>query len=372
MKLFYFCMFFFGVSGLFAQSYIQTLQDAVGADFVQPSVVSYPYDGPDNYIVAGTLVDTYGDSQIMVVKISDNGTTLWSKYISSIQGSFVGSLLVDKNENIVLIGYEGDNQASNKDLRVLKLDGQGNFLAEVLISDADLNYGLYGLDIEQTKSGDYLIVGVGFRGDAETSSKFGYVLRLQEDLLGIQWGKKYQSDATTYKYDAFNHILKVTESFAYEDIYLLTGSGTTSDEEMMAANDLINSSGNSLWNGAVGHRFSVDDYINPGRMALYQKATHDFYVQSYGAENMPAIIRLDNNGNGYGPVVLHNHSWGSKPDNINLINGMRWETDQQDKIILSGYHIQPSIPPGQAWPMLINVALSNNNTTYWVKYSSFF
>src|SRR5699024_6905837 len=94
--------------------------------------------------------------------------------------------------------------------RILKLDGQGNFVDEAIINDSDLNYGLYGFDLVQTDSGDYLITGVGTHGATETANKYGFVLRIKKNLSIIKWGRRYLSNNAIRKYDTFNHILKIT------------------------------------------------------------------------------------------------------------------------------------------------------------------
>lgn len=355
----------------FAQPHIQVIQDGAGVDhFVQHSMAEY---SSGIYIVAGTIVEPNNDTRVLVVKTDDMGNILWSNYISYTgEDSFVGSLIVDKQQNIVLTGYKGVN-GGHKDLIVVKLDGNGNLLDEAIIEET-WGYGLYGFDLVETNSSDYLITGMGTAGPTATAFKYGFVLHIDNSLSNIFWGKKYQSIGGALNYNSFNHILKVSKHPSGQELYLLTGTGSTVNGDMMVTNDLIDISGTSIWGGAVGYNWTSGDYIQPGVMALYQIQSNQFWVMSYGAENMPVVLRIEGNGNnGYGAWHLHNHFWGSQADNINLINGMEWVDASQSQILLSGYHIQPTTPAGQGWPMLVNLSLvGGSNSSQWVKYQSYF
>src|SRR5699024_5239347 len=125
--------------------------------------------GDGQYILAGTVTPgpLTGNSDILVLKADDSGKILWSKYVDYGNDEFVGSVKVDAEKNIVLTGYTGANNTRGKILIIVKLDGNGNYVDDVLIRDSGLfSYGLYGFDIVQMELGDedrrdYLVAGTG-------------------------------------------------------------------------------------------------------------------------------------------------------------------------------------------------------------------
>lgn len=184
--------------GLYAQSHIQEVQVPGGFDFVQHSVANYP---GEQYVVAGTVVPgpVSGKSDILVLMADNAGNIVWSKYVDYGYDEFVGSVIVDSQDNIVLTGYTGINGARNKELIVVKLDGNGNYLADIGVSDAGLfDYGLYGLDLEQSDvvEESYIIVGTGVDAATQSAKKYAFVLQIDQTLQNLNWGRVYQSSIT--------------------------------------------------------------------------------------------------------------------------------------------------------------------------------
>lgn len=328
-----------------AQSYINAF-DFADSNFMQHSAVKTELG---EIVIVGTLTPgvVSGNSDIVMIKLDSSGNILWSNYVDYGEDEFAGSLVIDPEENIVLVGYKGQNGGSspNKDLIIVKFNTNGELIAESVIVDSQLGYSLYGMDIEYIKSGicdesslDYIVVGTGANGATAMSSKFGFVLKIDSNLTDISWGYSYQSENVTNEYDSFNHILKMNHPWGIE-AFLLTGSGKGNfswyPEGQMVTNDLINLDGVSLWKNAKSSK-DPSPFISNGVMALYRQDTNTFYVLNRGGENDVLISEIDahsgnNTGNNLG---LHNHEHDSY-----IITGMDWMNQNQTKIILSGYRM---------------------------------
>lgn len=325
-----------------AQTYIRAIEDATGADFVQQSIVSVGHS--DEFVVVGTVTPgpVSGGSDILMLWLDISGIISWSRYIDYGNDEFAGSLLLDlSKQHIVLTGYTGTNGGSfaNKNLIVTKFDYQGNLVNDIIVQDIEPGYGfsLYGMDIEQTDNGDYIVMGTGAAGAFASSAKYGFVLRVDQNLSSLQWGYRYESvgNGTNTRYDSFNDILRI-ENQPQGDVFLLTGSGMDPvNNGQMVVNDLIDLNGSSIWGGARGHKMSA--YNNPGVRALFNKTTNKFYVLYFDVENIPGILVLDGTGHFLASHILHNHQYPTTNDNNNFITGMTWGNPQQTEMVLSGY-----------------------------------
>lgn len=169
--------------------------------FIQHSIALFSEEA---YIIAGTSIPgaLSGNSDILVMAVHNNGAIVWSRYLD--YGSaeeptdeFVGSVKVDADKNIVLTGYTGQNNSPRKDLIVVKLDANGNFLGDIVVQDTNLDFGLYGFDIVQAgKPGveeDYIVVGTGVQQATEAAPKYAFAMRVDQQLNSIQWSKVYGS-----------------------------------------------------------------------------------------------------------------------------------------------------------------------------------
>src|SRR5699024_3521933 len=147
------------------------------------------------------------------------------------------------NKDILLVGYSDFTSSvppgfsSLKNLRVIKLDGNGNLLNFLWIRDPvnhkGYNFNLYGFDIEQTNKGDYIVVGLGSHPlDLISSDKYSFVIGINSSLDYLLWTKRYRSSSHDPSwidnYNSFNHILKIPNHAKYGEVYLLTG-GVASD-----------------------------------------------------------------------------------------------------------------------------------------------
>lgn len=357
--------------GLFAQPHIQLVHDATDVDFIQHSVVEF---APGLYVVAGTVTPgpLTGNSDILVLMVDNVGHLLWSRYVDYGQDEFVGSLMVGMAGQIVLTGYTGTNNTPNKWLVVVKLDGLGNHVGDVVISDSGpFGYGLYGLDIEQTNAGDYMVVGTGVQNATLPAPKYGFVLQLDFNLNNINWGRIYQSPSTT-SFDSFNHILKVTNfPTTPTERYLLTGTGSDPSGSQMAINDLIRANGNSTW--AFPRGYNAGAYSRKGVMALYRDVgtIPQFYVLYPGVRTQPSVLVL----NGNTGSIMSN--WEMTNAQNNLLNGMVWENPAvQDNIVFSGYVIDvptiPPTPPLVGRPVLFSVGVSGPSLQWSRSYTPVF
>lgn len=334
-------------------------------NFIQHSVAFFE---TGKYVVAGTYVHPFTqESDILVSMVDNSGGILWSRFVDYGVDEFVGAVIVDQAQRIVLTGYMGTNNSSfpPKNLIIVQLDPLGNLIDDLMIADPG-GYSLYGFDIEWTASGDYIIAGTGVHAPSISSDKFAFVMHVRSDLSArfIFWGLRYETTVgnpfPTKYYDSFNDILPING----RGEFLLTGSGATPSGEQMITNDLIDITGTSLWPGQnpIGHHHEgASIYNNFGVKALYDGAL--FYVLYYGVENIPSILILDGStGNFVDAVNIHNHAYPTTNEVNVLLNGMKWVGND---IVFSGYYIDFQAPY-TGWPLLIN--WDGSGTSDWTKY----
>lgn len=183
----------------------------------------------------------------------------------------------------------------------MKLDGNGNLLDDVVIRDPNLNYGLYGLDIEQTtEERAYIVVGTGVQAATEAAPKYAFVLRIDNGLDNVRWSKIYRSNqpppgfpSGPTNYDSFNHILKVPDHPSYGECYLLSGSGAMPNGRQMTANVLLDPTSLALWGAPSNYGRSTGVYDFPATMASYSEFADEFYVLHPDVETGPALLILD-------------------------------------------------------------------------------
>lgn len=349
---------FFGIillsGGLFAQPHIQVIEDATDVHFIQHSVIQ---PKPGLYVVAGTVTPgpISGNSDILVLATDNPGNILWARYVDYGQDEFVGSLMDDANQDIVLTGYTGQNNTGNKNLIVVKLDANGNYINDVVITDPGLGYAMYGLDIEQTNSGNYIVVGTAVNLPTSNSIKYSFALQLAPGLNSIIWGRISQNTGVQPVFNSVSHILKIANHPSYGECYLVTGSETDPNGNQMAGNLLITPTGMAIWpiayNGLNAATFSYKAV-----MTLYKNSSNEFYVLCLGDKTQPSITVLDGNN---GTIKS---SWTMVNGKSNLINGMVWESPTQNTIVLSGYVIAPP-SPYNGNPVLFSVDITTSVPT---------
>lgn len=321
-------------------------------------------------MVAGTVTPgvVSGDSDILVLRVGDDGVIAWGKYVAYDQDEFAGSVKVDDSQNIVLTGYTGDNGTSAKNLIVVKLDGNGNLINDVVIRDPNLQYGLYGLDIVQTFDQEaYIIAGTGVQNATEAAPKYAFVLRIDYGLDNIRWAKIYRSNIVTpptppgpTNYDSFNHILRIRDHFSFGECYLLSGSGATPTGQQMTANDLIDPTGLILWANPSNYGRPGSNYDFPATTALYNELTNRFYVLHPDLETGPALLELvGSTGVDTGPnanqITIINFNY--------ILQDMAWaDPESKEEIALSGYNVNGLNSNGR--PMFMKVDISGGTPPF--------
>jgi hypothetical protein len=140
---------------LFEKSYGGTVLDA-GTNICKTS--------DDNLLLLGiTSLPTGSGTQVDVflLKVTANGDTLWTKtYGSPSQFDVAEGLLETSNGEILILGsaYNG----STNDLKLLRLDAQGNLLWERIYNSP---YNDEGINIESAKNDQYILLGRRQDGD---------------------------------------------------------------------------------------------------------------------------------------------------------------------------------------------------------------
>ncbi|MBN1860895.1 MAG: hypothetical protein JW840_05485 [Candidatus Thermoplasmatota archaeon] len=101
-----------------------------------------------------TTQDTYGYN-IWLIKIDENGNTLWDKNIGGADGEYISSVIQTNDGGFVMVGVDSYSN-SNESLWILKTDGNGEFLWEQKYTGVGM---ARGESIQQTSDGGYIVVG---------------------------------------------------------------------------------------------------------------------------------------------------------------------------------------------------------------------
>lgn len=280
-KLYFLCWLLLGA---FTGASAQTFIGHITTDQEHFSQHSLAQLGED-YIVAGTqsFSGVNGGSEIKLLRIDHTGNVVWSKDFNfGTQDAFVGAVLVDSDDNIVLTGYVGTNNGA-KDLLIAKVDASGNLLGELEVNDPPLtsggfDYALYGEDISQNGDGDYLVAGTGSALPiSDSSQKYGFALAIDPGLTGVVWEEKFfpASGTTMTSKNSINAVTKVPagDPPTGQEVFLLTGTTSSGGgflgEGFLA---LLDGNGTIIWETSYGNA------IHNGGLAVYNPDEGAFYV----------------------------------------------------------------------------------------------
>jgi Secretion system C-terminal sorting domain len=267
------------------------------------------FDG--NYVCSGSATDSgsYG-RDILLMKINDSGTVLWSKRYGTTGtdfGSITQSLVQTTDSGFALAGFT-DNATGlfNNDPFIMRLNKDGDTLWTRLLH-GDYNDAFAGL--QQTSDGGFIACG---RSNSFNNLVMDAVL-VKFDLLGnIEWQKRYGSTA-------WEEAKSVT--IATDGGYVVAGStisfGAGDYDAMVFKTD---TAGNILWSTAIGGSgidamYGIDQTADSGFVVTGFTESYNAHRLAYpnsilGADSAEVFsFKLNSTGDtvwcrGYGGAML--------------------------------------------------------------------
>lgn len=243
----------------------------------------------------GVAVDEYGNvysgaasgSNIVVCKISPNGSLLWSKLISrgDLQGISLHGLTIDKDKNIILTGwYNG----TYNELLLISIDTHGTIKWQKRYYTSANNRGL------RVTTDNLNNIYVGYYG-----GNYYYPSIIKVDEFGtILWQQKF-SIGTSYGYPGA--IVCDEDGYVY---YASHSQGNPSSSFCINLTK-FDSDGNRMWYKTYGNGLTTTTSYTYG-FGLSLSPSGDIYLSGSTSGGTPSlsngsrdaiILRLDMNGN---------------------------------------------------------------------------
>jgi len=132
-------------------------------------------DSGDNIIVVGYEVKTTSDWRIM--KFDQNGNSLWNYTYDSGDYESAGAVATDSNDNIVVVGAQTGEDGVHSDWRIMKFDQNGNSLWNYTYDSGDKNDWAHGVSVD---SNDNIVV-VGAQGEQGYTTSNSHIMKFDQD-----------------------------------------------------------------------------------------------------------------------------------------------------------------------------------------------
>lgn len=230
------------------------------------------------FIIAGDI-ESYGQYKYYLVKTDSNGDTLWTK---SYDYGTANSVDQTSDGGYILIVLPYSTTQARYDFQLVKTDFQGNIMWTKYFGGPDVEVGYA---VEQTTDGGYILVG---RTDSygNGSSDF-YIMKTSADGDSL-WARTYGGTSTDRAFTALQTsdggyiIGGYTASFNvdYFDFYLVRTDGN----------------GDTIWTRTYGGNwqeeiYDIEETMDGGFAAIG-------YTYSFGAGNYPDIylVKTDSYG----------------------------------------------------------------------------
>ena len=222
-----------------------------------------------------------GKSDVYLVKIDNNGDTMWSRTYGGIESDYGESAAATSDSGFVITGFTESFGAGLRDIYILRLNALGDTLWTKTLGGVSTESAK---DIAITSNGDIIITGFTFSYGAGNAD--AYLAKI--DKFGnLLWEKSYGGLLNDYGYsvdvrnDAGYIISGATESFGAgeQDVYVIK----------------TDSNGNILWSKTYGgERFDTGNAIQEtsDRGFIIAGSTNSFNLDWEDAY----LIKLDSIG----------------------------------------------------------------------------
>jgi hypothetical protein len=229
-----------------------------------------------------------GDGTSVLMVVDKNGNVLSVKKLSKeIDGFTVGSVSITRDGGFILAGTKylagyNSGSTSSQDVRVMKLDGEGNIVWDRSFGGNKQDFGRYA---SETSDGGFIIAGCSSSFNARNEWDY-YVVRI--DINGNKlWEKNYGTSDTNY----------IRACYETSDGGFICGGthiGKTGSQYLLIK---LDNKGGKVWEKSYGN-----EKLNL-LMHGFIVAHDGGYVMVGQLENMPAIwidnyvVKTDDKGN---------------------------------------------------------------------------
>ncbi|HDR90747.1 MAG TPA: T9SS type A sorting domain-containing protein, partial [candidate division Zixibacteria bacterium] len=132
----------------------------------------------------------YHDSDVYIVRSVPGGSRLWSRLYGGDGDDFAYSVILDSDSNYVVVGETEDLATGDFNIWLLKLDDEGDTLWTATYGTSQRDAGM---SVKETSDGGYIIAG----STGDTGSEQAYFVKTDRDGI-LQWSRTY-SNATVAK-----------------------------------------------------------------------------------------------------------------------------------------------------------------------------
>jgi hypothetical protein len=127
------------------------------------------------------------DNDVLVLRLDEEGRIRWGKTYGGTSEDVGIGVALDKNGDIVIVGYTEGVGAENEDALVLKLDGNGNVEWQKTYGGPE---GDMAIDVAFTPDGDLVVAGFYGISSWNAIGSRRWVMRLNREG-GIEWQRAY-------------------------------------------------------------------------------------------------------------------------------------------------------------------------------------
>lgn len=240
------------------------------------------------YIIAGTT-DSYGTGKtnVYLIKTDPKGNSLWEKTFAGTEWATGASVQQTKDGGYIVVGNTGYG-TSETNVYLIKTDANGNGLWENTFAG---DGWAYGVSVQQTKDGGYIIAGLSHGGGASD----GYLCDVYLIKTGAKGKSLWEKTFGGTKADAANSVQQTTDG-GYVIVGYTNSFGAGASDVYLIKTDV---NGSRLWQKAIGGRDS--DWANS-----VQQTTDGGYIIVGASNSFTAcpdslrdvyLIKTDANGN---------------------------------------------------------------------------
>ncbi len=252
----------------------------VKTDSMGDSIWAKNYGGPDmeygysiahadsGFVLLG-LTESYGagNNDIYLIKINNDGDTLWTKTYGGALDDAGFSIQPTFDGGYIITGYTESFGSGLWDVYLVKIDTTGDTLWTSTIGGSGNDYGWY---VHQTSANEYMIVGVT---DSSGTEDYDIYIVKTDSIGNILWVRTFGGNG----FDIGNSICETPEGeYLIAGILNFAGAGS-SDVYLIK----INNNGDSLWAMTLGG--SGSDAAHSIRRTMDDNYVITGYTSSMGA-----------------------------------------------------------------------------------------
>ncbi len=261
------------------------------------------------YVVAGYTASDDGDvfgyqgyNDMWIVKLTSTGDTIWTKTYGDINNQDAYSIQQTYDGGYVVAGVHNwtDFHPTNFDFWVVKLNNNGDTLWTKTLGGSRNDYAR---SIQQTSDSGYIVTGYTWSSNGDVQGNHGFtdvwVVKLNSNG-NILWSKTYGGSS----WDRANSIQQT-----FDGGYVFAGSSYSNDGDVHGNHGAydywvvkLNMNGDTLWTKTLGgsafeRAYSIQQTNDSSYIVAGYTESNNGDVQGNHGENDFWVVKLNNNGN---------------------------------------------------------------------------